>query len=637
MNHISFHSMKQRLSAFIGSMDLAITLLVMLAVASTIGTFIKQNEPWSDYSLKFGPFWFEVYKLLGLYDVYSAWWFFTVLAFLILSTTLCIKRNSFTFLREMRISNQNRSIDQLRTMRWHNESFGMQQSVDFYTKKLTKSGYKTRLKQGDNIQYLSAVKGRYNRIGYFLTHLGVVVICLGAIYDSAIPTKWKALTGQLVAETRNLPLDEIADSAWINSDNMAFRGSVDIPEGRSANVLFLPWKDGYFVQKLPFHIKVKDFNVEYYPTGQPKAFKSKLEVYDLKKQLRSTATIGVNEPLIVDGIAIYQSSFGDGGSLIDLKIWSLVTEATGSLKIAVHEEEPLDGTRLTLEMDDFRLLNIQGGIDGNKTHNNGPSFRFKLRSPDGQAREYENFMLPIEREGRRFFLSGVRQQLSDPFQYLYIPADKKYSPNRFMHFLHRLRNDNYLRTHFIDESVTDPELRKQQQFVMNLVQVFARSGFTGIQSYLDALPDQTRRQQIETTVLDLLKLSLSSIFIQTLQEHENIFALELSEEDSLFFDDAIFAISVLSYYPDPVFLQLKSFKQIQSSGLQMTRAPGKPIVYIGCIMLILGVFILFYVRRARFWMILKPDYSIFAIEGIKNRLEKQQEFDIIRTWFKNKK
>ena len=50
-------------------MNLAITLLVAVAFSSVIGTILKQNEPYQNYILEFGPFWFEVYKSLGLYDV----------------------------------------------------------------------------------------------------------------------------------------------------------------------------------------------------------------------------------------------------------------------------------------------------------------------------------------------------------------------------------------------------------------------------------------------------------------------------------------------------------------------------------------------------------------------------------------
>ena len=55
---------------FLGSMNLAITLLVAVALSSIIGTLLKQNESYQSYIIKFGPFWHEVYLSLVLYDVY---------------------------------------------------------------------------------------------------------------------------------------------------------------------------------------------------------------------------------------------------------------------------------------------------------------------------------------------------------------------------------------------------------------------------------------------------------------------------------------------------------------------------------------------------------------------------------------
>ena len=60
-------------------MNLAITILVVVAIASVIGTVLKQNQPYTDYIIKFGPFWHQVFLKLGLYDVYGAIWFLLLL------------------------------------------------------------------------------------------------------------------------------------------------------------------------------------------------------------------------------------------------------------------------------------------------------------------------------------------------------------------------------------------------------------------------------------------------------------------------------------------------------------------------------------------------------------------------------
>jgi ResB protein required for cytochrome c biosynthesis len=75
-------SLTALLIRFLGSMNLAITLLVAVAIASIIGTVLQQNQPYPDYVIKFGPFWFEVFKSLDLFDVYSSVWFLVIFRFL---------------------------------------------------------------------------------------------------------------------------------------------------------------------------------------------------------------------------------------------------------------------------------------------------------------------------------------------------------------------------------------------------------------------------------------------------------------------------------------------------------------------------------------------------------------------------
>ena len=48
--------------------------------------------------------------------------------------------------------------------------------------------------------------------------------------------------------------------------------------------------------------------------------------------------------------------------------------------------------------------------------------------------------------------------------------------------------------------------------------------------------------------------------------------------------------------------QLTDFKQVQASVFQVTRSPGRNIVYLGCALLILGVFAMLYVRERRVWV-----------------------------------
>lgn len=84
---------------------------------------------------------------------------------------------------------------------------------------------------------------------------------------------------------------------------------------------------------------------------------------------------------------------------------------------------------------DVRKVDLRESVESrlgaaNKTvtkkelRNVGPSVSYKLRDAAGQAREYHNYMLPVDTgDGTPVFLLGVREAPSEPFRYLRVPAD----------------------------------------------------------------------------------------------------------------------------------------------------------------------------------------------------------------------
>ncbi len=91
------------------------------------------------------------------------------------------------------------------------------------------------------------------------------------------------------------------------------------------------------------------------------------------------------------------------------------------------------------------------------------------------------------------------------------------------------------------------------------------------------------------------------------------------------------ALSDNFLYDAPVFLQLDSFDQIQVSVFQLTRSPGKKIVYLGSLLLVLGIFSMFYVRERRLWLWLKdtPEGGssvLMAVSTTRRTLDFEKEF-----------
>ena len=645
----SRHTTGRLLLEFMGSMNLAITLLVTVGIASIVGTVLKQNEPYQNYIAKFGPFWFEVFNTLGLYDVYSAAWFLLIMAFLVLSTSTCIYRNAPLMLHDMRSYRLSVSFNSLNA--FHNKrewrlNATTEALISQLTPVVTAFGYRYGHKYFNYNVMVSARKGAINRLGYLFTHAAIVIICIGGLVDGNLLLKWRAFSGDISIETRDIPASEVPAESRLSRNNPSFRGSVSVPEGGSANIAFLNLRDGYLVQPLPFTIEVKDFRIEHYSSGQPKSFESDLVIHDPDVEQAVTATIAVNRPLIYKGYAIYQASFSDGGSRLAMRLWPLL-EGNGTAEEihgAVFEDIELQTSQgpFTLELTDFRLFNInpveQEGSE-EEFRNFGPNFSFRLRNELGEAIEYENYMLPVEMEGHQYFLSGVRRSAADPFHYLYIPVDPEGGIERFMLFNDWLHNSERIRQIARDTAqqslsvmqTKDPKLADElTQSMVRLVTLFTSRGFEGVVGQVDETVPEADRENVLDAYLKVLQTMLVSLYAELLAESGVNLLQGVTEQDSRFFDDAFNALGAIGKYGAPFYIQLTTFEHIQSTGLQIARAPGKVLVYMGFALLIAGVFCMFYVSASRLWFWIDADEGhsrvLLGGSGLRHQRDFERDF-----------
>ena len=636
------------LLAFLGSMNLAISLLVAISIASAIGTILQQNQPYNDYIIKFGPYWFEVFQALDLYDVYSATWFLSIMGFLLLSVSVCVYRNTPKMLQEMRSWRENVQFNSLKSFPnsqiWRVRT-KPDVAADDVIRLLGDRGYQIRreLKEpedSEGAQLVIARKGGFNRIGYILTHVAIVVICVGGLLDSRLPFKAAEWMGYLQPEIRNLPASEVPQISRLPAWNPSFRGSVEIPEGRSADVAFISLRDGYLVQELPFSVEVKDFRVEHHISGQPKSFESDLVVYDDDLAEPLETTIAVNHPLIYKGYAIYQSSFGDGGSALRTRMWP-VDGAAGqsrSVQSAVHSTASVfdsEGAK-QIEFTDFRLFNINPveGEDGKTEQRNfGPSMLFRVRNSAGQAREYINYMVPVEQNGQMVLLSGMRESPADPYRFLHLPTDAKGGVGRFIAFLQKARNSEGVAA--VAEGsvfaamrsaglVADGNSDAVLASMIALVQQYLDGGFDAIFATVSERVPEDKREQVFQAYVRVLQTIFGSLYREVLAEEG---VEEAGPEELRWFDTALSAINALAHYGTPFYLQLESFEHLESSGLQITVSPGKNTVYIGCTMLVIGVFMLFYIQQRRFWIWMRPGETGTEVLFAGTSLRPSTDFD----------
>jgi cytochrome c biogenesis protein len=70
-------------------------------------------------------------------------------------------------------------------------------------------------------------------------------------------------------------------------------------------------------------------------------------------------------------------------------------------------------------------------------------------------------------------------------------------------------------------------------------------------------------------------------------------------------NQAVLALSDAKSYPAPIIFLLKDFTQVQASVFQVAKAPGQNIVYLGALLLIVGIFFMLYIRERRVWVWIK--------------------------------
>ncbi|MBN2646838.1 MAG: cytochrome c biogenesis protein ResB [Thiotrichales bacterium] len=635
-------------------MNLAVTLLVMLSIASVIGTVLQQNQAFQDYIIKFGPFWTEVFNTLGLFHVYGAAWFVLVLVFLLLSTSVCVSRNTPGYLKDMKQFSEKLSasalLHQPHQLRLQTQ-ITHQDQQQIATVVLQKNGYKTKVHhREDGSVTIAGLKGKWNRLGYIFTHVSIVIICVGALLDSNLLLKYREMSGNLVPETRTVSLDQVDEKSWIGAENLSFRGTVNISEGQTSDVLFLPYENGYLVQKLPFTIVNKDFRIEYYDTGMPKNYASDLELIIPGEAEPIRKTIEVNKPLYYENYAIYQSSFGDGGTQLKIKVHPLLSPEMNPLPLetAINKVEPLKTPvgRFRLELNDFRNFNMvpmteeEQAATGRKFHNNGPTITFKVRNEQGKAWEYENFVMANQQEGRWFFMTGVRNSAAEPFRYLFIPADMQRKKTRFFNYLALLNNPREVRNIFasqypLTEGMDPRTYELQLGLVEQLLTLFRQTGFSGISDFVATNVPKEEQERVNEYYLSQVTFALQSAYLHLLKQEGVIEShqQEIPDFDKTWFEDALTVITSLSRYGPPMYFEIESFREVQATGLQITKSPGKDVVYFGSALLTIGVFLMFYVRQRRFWINIKPDADQLALtlaaKDNKNLPEAKTEFDKI--------
>ena len=629
-------------------------LLCVLAVASAVGTLLQQHMPQADYVVKFGPFWAEIFRFLGLFDVYSSAWFVSIMLFLVVSTGLCLWRNIPPFWREMHSFRLNAGRRSLAAMKY-SALLEKKLPPDIAARYLSVNGFAVRQSvRKDGSVLVAAKKGSVNKWGYIFAHLAIIVICIGGLIDSNLMLKIGILAGRIVPDDKAVFVSEFKPESILGQGNLSFRGNVNIGEGQEAGVVFLNAGSGVLVQELPFSVKLKKFHIDFYDTGMPSNFASDLIITDKATGYTGEHTIRVNHPLTLNGVTIYQASFSDGGSDLSFKAWDLASRSSRATALNGKSMNAfplnLDGKqKYTLEFDQFAAMNVEDmseppekPSDGlrNKINdvrsvrrdikltNLGPSIIYRLRDAGGQAVEYKNYMLPIRQEGGYFFITGTRGGLDQEYRWLRIPADKNNKIDTFMVWREML-NDEVSRKQISEAASAGVSEGIRPQFeitVENTLALFAQGGYPALDKFIQTAIPENERDRMQEYFYQILFGGANAALEEAIRQ-KRVPDWAQGEARNRFLLNAMDTYTGLTEYPAPILLQLDGFKEVRSSGLQMTKSPGTSLVYLGSLLLVLGTVFMFYIREKRAWLLFEENGEIrFAMSSSRHERDLKTEF-----------
>jgi cytochrome c biogenesis protein len=263
------------------SIKFALGIIAFMALAGVAGVLIPQVPPerrdfpqaradWlNEQEEKFG-FFFEPMHRLGLFELFSTWWFFTGMAILVVGIAICTSgrwaptwRNAFR--------PQRRVPDRYFETARHRQDFDSPPGGLRIKQALLARGYRVEEHEGEGGRYLFADRFAWAQMATFVSHLAIVVLLIGGVTSQI----FKVEDFVFVAEGSTRPVFDLDDSRHL---------------------------------QLQVEQAVGRFDSE----GQPIDYRSDLTVYrDGEPVAAGVAT--VNDPLEWGGYRFHQTAFSPDG------------------------------------------------------------------------------------------------------------------------------------------------------------------------------------------------------------------------------------------------------------------------------------------------------------------------------------
>jgi cytochrome c biogenesis protein len=297
---------------FFSSLKLAIFLIILITLASIVGTLIPQMRSAEEYAVHYGQI-SDLLVQLEITDLYHSWWFIALLFLFSLNIVVCtLTRLSPKLRRALKpnLTFQTQTLLAAKIQDKLEKDWRLEKSDSELKNALRAHHYRIKESRKEEEIHILARKKILGIFGSDIVHLGLLVIVIGGII----------------------------------SGFSSFRTNINISEGETVPVL-----------GTNFQLQLDKFETEYHPNGSVKDWKSTLTVIE-DESPRLTKTIEVNYPLTYKGYVFYQSSYGWDWQNPMLEILATKTSGPSSSKKAflrLGEEETWEEENLSFTVLQF--------------------------------------------------------------------------------------------------------------------------------------------------------------------------------------------------------------------------------------------------------------------------------------------
>lgn len=170
---------------FFSSVKVAVWLIVITLIASIVGTIFPQEtfipanvNPYDYYQAEYGKLGY-LYVVFGLHNLYSSWWYISLLTMIGISLVICSIDRVIPLYRALKRQRVTRHEGFLKRQRIFGQAPHPQPDTVLQEAKaaLQASGYRVREEAGA----VMGEKGRFSRWGPYVNHIGLILFLIGIL------------------------------------------------------------------------------------------------------------------------------------------------------------------------------------------------------------------------------------------------------------------------------------------------------------------------------------------------------------------------------------------------------------------------------------------------------------------------